>query len=107
MIVDRGLQPSDEFFHLVDGTRRISFVVDGSDINRNKRITKDLMVWGLVNDGIVRVIQTDSLCNEKSHRGGSRDGHRSYNCRRLEERGFLTSSTQEDAEPTIFEDSTF
>lgn len=72
MIVDRGLQPSDEFFHLVDGTRRISFVVDGSDINRYKRITKDLMVWGLVNDGVVRVIQTDSLCNEKSHRGGSR-----------------------------------
>jgi len=82
-------------------------VVDGSDINRNKRTTKDLMVWGLVNDGIVSVIQTDSLCNDKSHREGSLKGHRSYNCRRLEERGFLTSFTQEDAEPTIFEDSTF
>lgn len=85
MIVDRGLQPSDEFFHLVDGTRRISFVVDGSDINRNKRTTKDLMVWGLVNDGIVSVIQTDSLCNDKSHREGSLKGHRSFYCKRLEQ----------------------
>jgi len=44
LTVDCGLQPSDKFIHRVGGTLLVLFVVDGSDINRKRRITKDLMV---------------------------------------------------------------